>query len=244
MKRKSFLFLALTFLAILPPREVKATGDLRPIYRGLRPFYGDLHAHTAYSLDGPNCKFPADLFDAARARGNDFATVTDHDGSIFDPTVVCDNPSLPRRETKKWEKTKEAANQKNRDGEFVALWGFEWTHPSPDHINVINSQSFLSQPVYQFNGLGNWLLSQPDKSSIIAQFNHPYIGEADFFTSVDRRLIPIFKTIELTGVEAPNRGRYIYAPFLQKGWKLGAVGSGDSHNLLVGRSCGVWTQVI
>ena len=46
-----------------------------------------------------------------------------------------------------WSELQELAAARNRDGEFVAIRGFEWSHPLLGHINVWDSPTWIA-PVH------------------------------------------------------------------------------------------------
>jgi hypothetical protein len=116
-------------------------------------YFGNLHSHTKYS-DGKGT--PQDAFYWARYGAQvDFYAVTDHAEQV-DPY--------------EWWKTGQYANAANQDGEFVAIRGFEWSHPWWGHITVWNTSSYTNAVIdYTMADFYKWL----DRNNGIAQFNHP-----------------------------------------------------------------------
>lgn len=228
---KIFLIIIFSGLAVVcfHPVQSQAQTNNRPALNGFQAYWGDLHMHSGYSSDGP-CALPDQVFDAAKALGNDFGAVTDHDSDFGNPKIACNLGTEPN----KFGKIKESANRKNQDGVFVALHGFEWTH-LPDHIILINNQN--GAPPASINAFFDWLGAQPDKDNIIAQFNHPLPADTNSFP-FRSNLVSVFRTIETNAFELKS----IYTPFLKKGWKVGAVGYGDSHDIsyMGSRTYGVW----
>ncbi len=93
---------------------------------GMRVLWGDIHAHAALcdgTLD------PEDFYLRAREElGFDFAALTCHDDlGPFEPTG---------RTAEENELLVELVRKYDRDGEFAAFLGFEWTHHALGHRNI------------------------------------------------------------------------------------------------------------
>lgn len=92
---------------------------------GYRLYWGDLHAHSAYSL----CYWPGcgegsldQLYRYARDRAAlDFCAATNHDFSMTE---------------QQWESTQRKATAYNEAGRFVTFTAFEWTSAVYGHHNV------------------------------------------------------------------------------------------------------------
>ncbi len=180
-------------------------------------YFGNLHSHTKYS-DGSGT--PQDAFRWARDVARlDFYAVTDH-GEQVDPY--------------EWWKTGQYANAANNDGAFVAIRGFEWSHPWWGHITVWNTSSYTNAIIdYTMADFYEWL----DRSNGIAQFNHPgrEYGVFEWF-SPDSRMLD-----NLVGGETANRNSsnnadpdayfawYLFA--LDRGWKIAPTFGKDNHSL-------------
>src|SRR5438105_4495218 len=105
-------------------------GDRFPDAPGLRPYYGQLHAHTAFS-DGE--LEPSDAFRTAREWGLDFFAVTDH---------------LEQLTPEAWKRGRSAADLAESRGSFVALYGYEWggfasSRGWMNHVNVVGTDRLL-----------------------------------------------------------------------------------------------------
>ena len=75
----------------------------------------------------------------------------------------------------KWAKLIAAAQATNLPGEFVSLWGFEWSNPFLGHFNVLNSSDFThALSTFWLIDFYNWIVARPQS---FARFNHP--GEYD-----------------------------------------------------------------
>jgi hypothetical protein len=198
----------------------------RPQFHGLSAYYGELHQHTGYSLDG--CGLPEEAIAAARGRGNDFLALTEHNNSFIPPEIG----SLERGcridevDPAKWQALAELAERYTQDGHFVLLRGYEHTRDQ-GHLNVFNSDHYAS-PV-ALDDFYSWLAGQPPE--VYAQFNHPlpleWEGQGDleslrFFPPVAPK-VRLFETAE----EPPFD--LLYPVALRRGWRVSAVGYGDGH---------------
>jgi len=179
-------------------------------------YFGDPHSHTSYS-DGTLT--PYDAFAYARDTANiDFLAITDHSNSL---------------NATEWADTLTQANAFTQDGVFVGLRGFEYTHTSDGHINVYESNAFVSRNDANYDTIPEfyaWLKTQPD--NVFAQFNHPFTLD-DFLgftydSDIDKKII-----FQEVGNGSPPYAyarleeAYIYA--LDKGWHVGATNGQDNH---------------
>ena len=180
-------------------------------------YFGVPHSHTSYS-DG--AQTPADAFTYARDTANiDFLVITDHSNSL---------------NATEWADTLTQANAFTEDGVFVGLRGFEYTHTADGHINVYNSDTYVSRTDSNYDTIPEfytWLKSQPD--GVFAQFNHPFTLD-DFLgfaydSDVDKKM-----ALQEVGNGSPPYSyatleeAYIYA--LDKGWHVGATNGQDNHS--------------
>jgi Predicted metal-dependent phosphoesterases (PHP family) len=117
-------------------------------------YFANLHAHTSYS-DGVGT--PLEAFQHAR-RYVHVQAITDHAYYFEQKLNGLDKLLL----------TKEQAMKSTKIGEFVALWGFEWTG-GVGHINVYCTDEWVSRNQLNLNGLYRWIVEK----RALAQFNHP-----------------------------------------------------------------------
>ncbi|PLV59312.1 CehA/McbA family metallohydrolase [Thermotoga sp. KOL6] len=181
-------------------------------------FYGNLHSHTSYS-DGKGT--PDEAYEYAK-QFLDVLAVTDHAYYFAQKIDGKTKPYL----------TKLAAERHTKDGEFVALQGFEWT-AGVGHINVYESIEWIDRNQEgSLEGFYAWLV----KHKKLAQFNHPiskfgtfdsfrYFPEADKYVN----LIEVGNGNWSSGdvINPEMFGNYILA--LNRGWHLGATANQDNH---------------
>ena len=215
--------------------------------------FGDLHGHSNFS-DGTGT--PEDYFRYARdVAALDFAALTDHDhwGIPF----LDEHPERRAR-------IRSATEAANASGSFVTVHGYEWTSWIYGHRHVL-----------YFDGGGPWFSSLDPAFETPEQlwaalrgrpamtFAHHSAGgpiATDWSIPPDRELEPLTEVVSVHGSsEAPDAPSPIYAPVrgnyvrdaLDRGYRLGFVGSGDSHDghpglaQLAGGSGGlaaVWTE--
>lgn len=181
---------------------------------GMFAYWGDLHAHTTYS-DGSGP--PHYALAAARAAGLHFSAVTDHGWWLSDDW---------------WAKTLTQTQQATSPGQFVALRGLEWTHPSAGHINLFNTNTRLSRTNPLFDTLPDlydWLNHNP---AVIAQFNHPGTNYDGYFQNFefDSLAAPSMFMQEI-GNHAQGYQTY-EAQFVQNnlaGWQVAPTNNSDTH---------------
>jgi hypothetical protein len=201
-----------------------------PTIGGYNVYFGDLHNHSNVS-DGIGT--PADAYNYAKNTAHlDFFGLTDHSdksGSIS---------------SAEWTDILNQANACNEDGIFSSFYGFEWSaDPVFGHITVLNTDDYctLAAPTDTFEALVVWLASRLNG---VAFFNHPgrEINSFEFshFTTTP--------SDQFIGIELWNRGdgfntyyyndgfytadnqKSYYDEANSRGWKTGALGSGDNHS--------------
>ncbi len=199
-----------------------------------RVFWGDLHGHSSLS-DGTGT--PEDYFAYARdVAGLDVSALTDHDhwGVLF----LDQNPDL-------WQRIREAAERANEPGRFVTVLGYEWTNWIHGHRHVLYFGAdgpLLSavDPAYETPAQ---LWSGLRASGLPAlTFAHHSAGgpiATDWSFAPDPELEPVTEVASVHGAsEAPDAPSPIYRPLrgnfvrdaLDRGYRLGFIGSGDSHD--------------
>ncbi len=185
------------------------------LLNGMHLYFGNLHSHTGNS-DGQGT--PAEAFAWAKDTAKfDFYAVTDH-SEYLDST--------------KWNDTGAQADRFNQDGRFVALRGFEYSHPYGGHVCVWNTSSYtnaiLSPSISLFYA---WLA----QNNGIAQFNHPG-REPGIFNKLayDKSVAGNMSAIEVgnKGDSINGNAYYPYYPqALDKGWRVGPSSNQDNHTL-------------
>ncbi len=132
-------------------------------------YIGDLHTHTGFS-DGKG--LPENAYDTARKVGHfDFLAVTDH---VEQLGLREDLPKDAPKE-KEYDAVNRTALQKNENGKFVAIAGFEWaTDPSQGHVNILYADETTNfSNGYPLKKMYKWLSKHP---GALMGFNHPNEG--------------------------------------------------------------------
>jgi hypothetical protein len=229
---------AVPILAAVDQRRAFA-GDRFADSQDLRPFYGQLHAHTGLS-DGELT--PADAFATARRYGLEFFAVTDHVEQLGEES---------------WDALRRAAREAEEPGAFAALAGYEWGgFPTlqgwMNHVNVIGSERLLSvggtltlRRLYE--GIG----ALPG-TVVIGQFNHPGMQHPvfggnkwngfEYDAGADRRMRLMMVETRSERNE-DNRETSGYIPALDRGWHLAPKGEEDNHRANWGHTrkrTGLW----
>jgi len=194
--------------------------------------WADLHGHSNLS-DGTGT--PEEFLGYARdVAGLDIVSLTDHDhwGMLF----LDENPAL-------WERIKQVTEEFHAPGEFVTLLGFEWTNWVHGHRHVIYFEDdgpVISSidPDYETPAqLWDALAGQPALTFAHHSAGGPVATNWDYAPPPE--LEPVTEVSSVHGqsesLDAPRR---IYSPLrgnfvrdvLDRGYKLGFIGSGDSHD--------------
>lgn len=192
----------------------------------LRPYYGQLHAHTGFS-DGD--LEPADAFRMAREWGLDFFAVTDH---------------LERLTPDTWKRGRAAADQADSPGSFVALYGYEWGGFATlrgwmNHVNVVGTDRLLSvMGTLSLRRLYDGILGLPG-ACVVGQFNHPGMkrpmlggnnwNDFEYDDGADLR-IKLITVESVPTTEEDHRETVGMIPALDRGWHLGPKGEEDNHH--------------
>lgn len=220
---------------------------LSRISRGTHLVHADLHNHTLMS-DGDGD--PAKAFASMRGAGLDVAALTDHAtlgdhllGDLLAGLLPPEYRQVAGLTRGDWARTERLADRANRDGDFTAIRGFEWSEPLIGHVNVWFSEHYvdvlqagLMQPLL------DWLRREPGLvldggAGGIAGFNHPgrepgRFQEFHFDPRVRDRVVSL---------EMFNRGDdYLFEGYadgrtsplntcLNAGWRTGVTGVTDEH---------------
>ncbi|MEE3330818.1 MAG: CehA/McbA family metallohydrolase [Myxococcota bacterium] len=196
--------------------------------------WADLHGHSSLS-DGTGT--PEDFFRYARdVSALDVVSLTDHDH--WGMRALDAHPAM-------WDRIQEATKRANEPGRFVSLLGYEWTSWLHGHRHVI--QFADSGPLFSsidrerryetpaqlwaaLRGLPALTFAHHSAGGPIStNWNYP----------PDPELEPVTEVVSVHGSsEAPDSPRAIYSPVpgnyvrdvLDRGFVLGMIGSGDSHD--------------
>jgi hypothetical protein len=220
------------FFQVDGPSELQGKSNVmlcRENFPKLKLFFGDIHGHSRMS-DGSGT--PEDYYNYAReVSGLDIAALTDH----------ADHGTIPIKGNA-WERIKNVANNAYEPGRFVTFVGFEWTNWEYGHRNVyyrggggsifryIDTESNTPQKL--------WNLLESYEAMTVAH----HVGGGPVAT--DWNVLPgpkewlveissIHGTSEYFGGEAsvyrPVKGAFV-RDALSRGYRLGIIGSGDTHN--------------
>jgi len=202
------------------------------ISSGPRILWGDLHGHSAFS-DGTGT--PKDYFRYARdVAGIDVIALTDHDH--WGMLALASYPHL-------WEEIRRETELFHKPGEFVTLLGYEWTNWQYGHRHVLYFED--SGEIYDSidteyehpEQLWDALRGRPALT-----FAHHSAGgpvPIDWSIAPDPELEPLTEITSVHGSsEALDSPGLIYNPkpgnfvrdVLDRGYRFGLIGSGDSHD--------------
>jgi hypothetical protein len=135
---------------------------------GMNVYVGNLHSHTSFS-DG--ILTPREAYTMAKGNGLDFMAVTEHNHSAAGGS---DGIYLtPDR----YEELKKTAQEFTRNGEFVAMYGQEFsTISSGNHMNIFEANEIVRVQNGDFKTLyEKWLPAHPEVPFV--QFNHPNVDQ-------------------------------------------------------------------
>lgn len=235
-------------------------------------FFGNLHSHTSYS-DGSGT--PAQAFAGARSAGLDFMAVTEHNhrkaeqgnGGPDDGRLIGKDHALYQGPGT--QSLISAAKAATQDGEFVALYGQEFsTISSGNHMNVFEVGEVIADDTVHngaFDELVTWLASHPDSTGqpAIVQFNHPEKYDeggkqygADDFGTKEEWIETIGQhafLMEMVNGPGTKSGKNLkpnspaeasYRAFLNLGFRVAPTGNQDNHFKNWGTSTRTRTGII
>jgi hypothetical protein len=197
-----------------------------------RVLWGDLQIHSNFS-DGSGV--PEDIYLYARdVAALDVAALTDHDhwGMLF----LDSHPSM-------WEEVRRQAKRFNEPGRFVTFLGFEWTNWLYGHRHVLypgDDGRVLSSidPSYE-TPAGLWEALRGTGAITIAHHTAGDPVATDWSIRPDPRFETVSEIVSVHGSSeaadspTPVRGAYrghFVRDALDRGYRLGFVGSGDGHD--------------
>jgi len=253
-----------------------AAASLRPSFAAPNVYFGNLHSHTSYS-DGSGT--PAEAYQYARDTGHlDFLAITEHNHTKAEQGIGKDDPRkdgiLIAKDHSLYNSPQQfslisAAGRYNKDNEFVAIYGQEFsTISSGNHANVFEISDVIDEthiPNGEFKTLLDWLDARTDSQHLpaIMQFNHPAkqyrdqsieYGMDDFDSSAEWLermskhvcLIEVLNgpgTVNKTG-QTPTVTQSDYFYYLNAGLKVAPTGDQDNHWKNWGLSTDARTGVI
>jgi hypothetical protein len=197
-----------------------------------RILWGDLHGHSNFS-DGTG--LPEDYYRYARdVAALDVAVLTDHDHWGI--------PFLDEA-TELWEEIQEQTHRFYEPGRFVTLEGYEWTNWIYGHRHVLHFGTGLTirssiDPAFD-TPTELWDSLRGEPALTVAHHSAGGPIAVDWSFPPDPELEPITEIVSVHGSsESLDGPGAIYSPIpgnfvvdaLAKGYRLGFVGSGDSHD--------------
>jgi hypothetical protein len=199
---------------------------------GPRVLWADLHGHTSWS-DGTGT--PEDYFAYARDVARlDVASLTDHDHWGMLPLDV---------DPERWQAIQDTAKRFHEPGRFVTILGYEWTNWIHGHRHVLyfgdegNIYSSID-PDYE-SPLQLWAALEGQPALTIAHHSAGGPIAVNWEIPPDPRFEPVTEVVSVHGSsEAMDSPGLIYNPVpgnfvrdaLNRGYHLGLIGSGDSHD--------------
>lgn len=221
------------------------TPGMEDICQGLNIYWGDIHTHSAYSIDCAQRSgmdmLPSDLMDFAKYRaGLDFFAVTDHHIPHQEP--------IRHIGKEKWNATLDDIRTHHEDGKFVIFPGIEFTDEFGDICLIFNEfpeYDRITDP--ELKDVSDFYRLFGDKMLAIPHLHAPGLRpEGEWRQGTD----PITPVLEIYSDHGsyerehvlengrawckkfhPNRcGEY----FLKHGYKYGLVANSDDHKGHVG----------
>lgn len=221
--------------------EIETAQSLRST--GFQAYFGIQHTHVAENGDDGQGTL-AEAYAYARDRAKlDFLGISSHSHMITDAGYA---------------KMKQAAQNVTQSGKFVALLAQEWSSISKGgHINIFEANERCPVPNGDWETFyGKWLPAHPEVAW--AQFNHPHPSNklefgGESFSPVARGPVAATALAKFAGMALLNGpGKYEgedmkgqpddwdrganglnyeeeYKEFLNRGWRIGAVGDQDNH---------------
>jgi len=199
---------------------------------GPRIYWGDLHGHSGLS-DGTGT--PEDYFRYARdVAALDVVALTDHDH--WGVLHLDENPAL-------WERIQTATAEYHRPGSLVTLLGYEWTSWESGHRHVLyfSDEGRVYSSIDPATDTPTKLWDALRGNDAITMAHHSAGGPiaTDWSYPPDPVLEPVTEVVSVHGVsEAADSPSVIYDAVpgnfvrdaIDRGYRFGFVGSGDSHD--------------
>ena len=197
-----------------------------------RLLWADLHGHSHFS-DGTGT--PEDYFAYARdVAGLDVVALTDHDHWGLEP--LSQRPEM-------WQEIRRQVDLFHRPHQFVTVLGYEWTSWIWGHRHVLyfsNEGEILSSvdPDYE-TPQQLWAALRGTRALTFAHHSAGGPIATNWTLAPDAEIEPVTEVVSVHGSsEAPDSPAAIYSPVasnfvrdvLDRGYRLGLIGSGDSHD--------------
>jgi hypothetical protein len=227
---------------------------------GLKAYYGITHTHVAENGDdGQGTLTEAYAYAQTKAK-MDFMAISSHSHMIDDAA---------------YQHLRQVADQVTQNGKFVALPAQEWSSISKGgHITIIDAAARCDLGNGDWAGFyQKWLPAHPEVAFV--QFNHPHPSNPlEFggkgFNPLDNARASEVAESKILGMALLNGpGKYTgedmkgepedfdkgvnglnyeeeYKDFLNRGWKIGAIGDQDNHvktwGTAVPTRTGIWAK--
>jgi len=195
--------------------QATVTVTVEDIFGEMRPWYGNLHSHSALS-DGEGTPMEA-LTWARDTAGLDFYAMTDHSEMLSES---------------EWTLMQNETDTVNEEGVFVTLRGFEWSHPWNGHMVIFTTEDYNSAyTAIWISFIYDWL----EERDALAQFNHPG-RENGVFNDLDYEE---YMSDNMFAMETGNKGdgnndgEFLpyYVQALDRGWHIAPTSGQDNHSL-------------
>jgi hypothetical protein len=199
---------------------------------GPRVLWADLHGHSTLS-DGTGSA--SDYFRYARdVAGLDVAALTDHDHTA--KVRLDQHPEI-------WQEITATTRSFHRPGEFVTLLGYEWTNWLHGHRHVLyfddTGELFSSADPATDTPRGLWQALTGRDALTFAHHSAGSVVPTNWNIPPDPTFEPVTEIVSNHGssesadtvvpIKAPVAGNYV-RDALGLGYRLGFVGSGDTHD--------------
>jgi hypothetical protein len=215
-----------------PEPLVAESNPLQVSAAAARILWADLHGHSSFS-DGTG--LPGDYLDYARdVAGLDVIALSDHDhwGMPF----LDQDPDL-------WQRIVSETRARHEPGRFVTLLAYEWTSWIYGHRHVLYFDDagpiFSSIDTEYETPAALWRALEGRDALTLAHHSAGGPIATDWSIAPDPRFEPVTEVVSVHGSsEAADSPSLIYRPVagnfvrdaLDRGYRLGFVGSGDSHD--------------
>lgn len=221
--------------------DAYGTRRISPLMPGTALVHADLHNHSRLS-DGAGD--PAEAFGSMRQSGLDVGALTDHANLATPLGDLLHGPVasfLGGIDAKAWRRLGQLADRANDDGRFVAMRGFEWSHPVLGHVSVWGTERYthpLKSVRPDIAPLYDWLTRQSGGADGLAGFNHPGGRDAGRFagfryhTGLGRRLVSLEMFNKLDDYLFSGTDEGLDSPLtacLRAGWRPALTGVSDEH---------------